>query len=105
MIHVIASISVHEGKMQDALNIYELFVPKVNAEDGCLQYLPTRDLPTDIPTQVQEGNVITVLERWESMDAFKAHLTAPHVVQFRKDVESIVAKVSIKVLTNVGETA
>ena len=98
MIQVVASIFIEEGQMPAALEIYEGFVPKVNAEAGCLQYMPTIDLETDVGTQVREANVITVIERWENMAAFKAHLTAPHVVAYRRAVKGIVSKVSIKVL-------
>lgn len=100
MIHVIASIYVKDGSLPDVLRIYETFAPEVNREDGCLMYLPTVDHRTDIGTQVQEGHMITVIERWESMAAFMAHLSAPHVVQFRRDIQGVVEKVSIKVLKN-----
>ena len=100
MIHVIASIYIKDGRMPDVLKIYKGFTSKVNQEEGCLQYLPTLDHQTDIATQVQESNVVTVIETWEDMAVFKAHLNAPHVIQFREDIKGIVEKVSIKVLTD-----
>ncbi len=98
MIHVIASIFIKDKKMADVLKIYETFAPQVNQEEGCLLYLPTIDCKTDIATQVQAGNIVTVIEKWESMAAFKKHLAAPHVVEFRENIKEIVEKVSIKVL-------
>jgi len=98
MIHVIASIHVRKGKMSDLLGIYETFVPKVNKEPGCIMYLPTIDHPTDIATQVQAANIVTIIEKWESMAAFKAHLSAAHVAEFRENIIGVVEKVSIKVL-------
>lgn len=100
MIHVIASVFVKAHKMPEVLNIYKGFAPEVNKEKGCREYLPTVDLETDIGTQAMAENVITVVERWESLGAFHAHLNAPHVVAFREAIEGIVEKVSIKVLTN-----
>jgi len=78
--------------------VYKGFAPQVLKEKGCLMYLPTVDYPTDIATQRQESNVITVIEKWDNMEAFHAHLNAPHVLQFREDVKGLVEKVSIKVL-------
>ena len=100
MVHVIASIVIEEGKMPDVLKIYENFVPLVTAENGCIMYQPTLDMDTPIPTQVKDANVVTVIEKWENMAAFNAHLNAPHVIQFREDIEGIVSKVSIKILEN-----
>lgn len=98
MIHVIASISIKEGRLEDIKKIYEFFAPKVEIEKGCRMYCPTFDYSTDIQTQVKDNNVITVIEKWESIEDFKAHLSAPHVLQFREDIKGIVENVSIKVL-------
>ncbi len=98
MIHVIASIFVKEEKLPDLQKIYESFVPKVNDEKGCIMYLPTIDHKTDIPTQAQDENLVTVIEKWENMQAFRAHLSASHTVEFREHIKGVVEKVSIKVL-------
>ena len=103
MIHVLASIVIEEGKMPDVLKIYENFVPLVTGETGCLMYQPTLDVDTPIPTQVKDDNLVTVIEKWESMEAFNAHLNAPHVIQFRKEIKGIVKNISIKVLTEANE--
>ena len=100
MIHVIASIFIKEAKVPNVLKIYETFAPKVNQEEGCLLYLPTIDCKTDIATQLQADNIVTVIDKWESMAAFKKHLSAPHVVEFRENIKESVEKVSIKVLKN-----
>lgn len=99
MIHVIASIFVKENKMPAVLKVYEAFAPEVNRETGCLGYLPTVDYVTDIGTQLQAENVVTVIEGWESLAAFKAHLNAAQVIEFRAAIKGLVEKVSIKVLT------
>ncbi len=101
MIHVIASIYIKEGKLSEIMKIYESFVPKVIAEKGCIMYCPTADFETKIPTQSKEKNIITVIEKWEDLESFNAHLCAPHSREFRKDIKEIVEKVSIKVLKNI----
>lgn len=100
MIHVIASIYIKNGKLDEIKAIYKAFVPEVESESGCILYCPTYDFPTDISTQIKDRTVITVIEKWASSQAFHAHLTAPHVIQFREDIKGIVEKVSIKVLEN-----
>ena len=103
MIHVIASIFIKKGKWSDAVKIYESFVPKVMSEKGCIMYCPTADYETKIQTQKKEKNIITVIEKWENIASFNAHLSAPHVLKFREDVQDVVEKVSIKVLKDVIE--
>lgn len=97
MLHVIASITIKEGAIEDIKRIYASFTPKVEQEEGCIMYRPTVDYLTDIHTQVLDNCTITVIEKWESEAAFKAHLNAPHVLQFREDIKGIVENVSIKV--------
>lgn len=103
MIHVIASISIQKGTQEEIRKIYESFVPQVEKEQGCLMYCPTVDFQTDIHTQTQDQNLVTIIEKWESIEAFNAHLNAPHVLQFREDIKGIVEKVSIKVLEGILE--
>ena len=98
MIHVIASITIKPGSLQALMDIYADFIPQVRAEAGCIAYTPTIDHDTDIPTQRKEPDVVTVVELWESLDHFRTHLTAPHVVAYRERVKDIVENVSIKVL-------
>jgi len=101
MIHVIASIFIKADKLADIIKIYQTFAPLVNEEKGCLLYQPAMDCKTDIKTQVRDERIVTVIEKWETLDAFKNHLNAPHVVEFRKNIKNVVEKVSIKVLTDV----
>ena len=98
MIHVIASIQAYENRLEDLFEIYKSFVPKVLSEDGCLMYLPTADYPTDLSKQKQSKTLVTVIEKWKDINAFKAHINQTHSVQFREDIEGIVEHVSIRVL-------
>ena len=57
-------------------------------------------MPTGIPIQVpQRENVVTLIERWESVDALKDHLTQPHFIEYRERVKDVMKSVSIQVLT------
>ncbi|NOX53125.1 MAG: antibiotic biosynthesis monooxygenase [Planctomycetes bacterium] len=99
MIHVIAAIEISPGKRDQFLDIFRQLVPKVQAEDGCIEYGPAVDCPTDIELQepVRE-NVVTVIEKWESVEALKKHLAAPHMEEYRQAVQDLVTGVQIYIL-------
>lgn len=99
MIYVIATIEIVAGKRNDFVNAFLANVPKVLAEDGCIEYAPTIDLATEIKAQpAVRDNVVTVVEKWESLAALNAHLVAPHMVSYRETVKDLVKGVSIQVL-------
>jgi quinol monooxygenase YgiN len=99
VIHVIATIEVVAGKRGQFLAEFRQNVAAVKAENGCLEYGPAVDLQTDIAAQIPlRPHVVTVVEKWESLDALKAHLTAPHMLSFRARVKEIVVKISLQVL-------
>ncbi len=95
---VIASINIKEGKLPDYLRILKANIPLVRKETGCIEYVPTGDIETGLPAQVLDRNVVTILERWESLEALNAHLTSPHMLDYREKVKDMVDRVSVKVL-------
>ena len=98
MIHVVASIAVAGGKTDEFLAAFRALVPQVLAEDGCNEYGPTLDVAANLPDQPDpRDGVVTVLEKWESLDALHAHLQAPHMDAFRDQVQDIVLNVEIRV--------
>jgi quinol monooxygenase YgiN len=46
---------------------------------------------------VREG-VVTVIERWEGLDALRAHLAAPHMQEYRARVKDYVVRTQLQVL-------
>jgi quinol monooxygenase YgiN len=99
MIHVIATIEVVHGKRDEFLAEFRKNVPLVKAETGCLEYGPAIDLQTDIAAQIPlRSDVVTVVEKWESLVALKAHVTAPHMLSFRARVKEMVVKTTVQVL-------
>ena len=99
MVHVIASISVKPGQRDRFVTVFKANLPAVHAEDGCIEYFPSIDVHTDSPAQIQDENVVTIIEKWESLDHLKAHMVAPHMLSYRENVKDIVESSSIKVLT------
>lgn len=98
MICVIASIKVKEGARDAFLEIFHENVPEVRGEQGCLEYFPTVDTDTGLPSQNLDERTVTILEKWESLEALRAHLAAPHMLSYREKVKDLVEGVSLKVL-------
>lgn len=99
MLSVIAEIEVADGKRDEFLDEFRKVVPLVLAEDGCVEYGPTVDAVTDIAAQIpRRDNVVTIVEKWESVDALKAHLVAPHMTEYRGRVKDLVAGSVLRIL-------
>jgi quinol monooxygenase YgiN len=99
MIHVIANIEVVPGKREQLLEEFRRLGPLVRAEAGCLAYEPTVDHPTGLAAQLPvRDHVVTIVERWESQEALRAHAVAPHMQEYRVRVKDIVVRVQLQVL-------
>ncbi|MDK2857008.1 MAG: hypothetical protein PWQ29_622 [Verrucomicrobiota bacterium] len=98
MINVVASIHVKEGKVSRFLGIFKDNVPNVLKEEGCIDYVPTVDAPTGLPPQELQENRVVILEKWESIDALKAHMKTPHMLAYREKVKDLIEKMSLNVL-------
>jgi quinol monooxygenase YgiN len=102
MIHVIATIKLKPGARETYLGILKANQPKVLAEKGCIAYVPTADVESGIPVQVElRPDVVTLVETWESLADLQAHLTAPHMLDYREKVKDIVKNISLHVLAPV----
>ena len=99
MIFVIATIEVKPGKREAFLAEFHRNVPNVRAEKGCVEYGPTVDAKTDIKAQIPlRENVVTIVEKWESLQALHAHLVAPHMATYRERVKDYVAGTTLQIL-------
>ena len=98
MLYVIASIRVQPGRLSRFLEIFKSNVPAVRAETGCVEYRPTVDVETGLPPQLLEPDTVVVIEKWDSLDALRNHLTTPHMLAYREKVKELVLSVSLKVL-------
>jgi len=96
MVHVIAEIEVRPGSRDAFLTEFRRVVPIVRDEDGCIEYGPAVDLASDA-SQPPRENIVTVIEKWSSEAALKAHLHAPHMEEYRKRAAAMIASVAIRV--------
>ena len=81
--------------------IFKSNIPTVLKEEGCIEYVPTVDVPTGLPPQDLDQNVVTIIEKWRRLEDLLAHLSAPHMLAYREQVKDLVDSVSLKVLEKV----
>lgn len=99
MIYVIATIEVAADHRDEFLAAFHANVPNVLAEDGCIEYVPTVDVATDIGAQGPvRPTTVTIMEKWASVEALHAHLAAPHMATYREQVKDWVLGVSLQIL-------
>ncbi len=96
MVHVIAELEVREGCRDEFLKEFHRVVPIVRDEDGCIEYGPVTDLASDLSATART-NMVTVIEKWASEAALRAHLKAPHMDEYRKRAGHLIAGVSLRV--------
>jgi quinol monooxygenase YgiN len=99
MICVIATIEAVAGRRGDLLAAFRELVPKVQAEQGCLEYTPMIDIPHSMPGQPPaRENVVTVVEKWASVEALETHLMTPHMHDFRKATDALRVGLTLQIL-------
>jgi quinol monooxygenase YgiN len=99
MIHVIAVITTKPGKRAEVLTHFRANVPAVRAEKGCIEYGAAVDAADALPVQKKWGDdTFLVIEKWQSMDALKAHAAAPHMAAYGAKVKDMIAGRVIHIL-------
>ncbi|MHB8772884.1 MAG: putative quinol monooxygenase [Syntrophales bacterium] len=99
MVHVIASVRIKPGRLDEFLELLKSITPTVRAEKGCIRYVPTVDIASGLPPQVLDANLVTLIEAWESLEALRNHLATPHMaVFFEKRKGMVEGGSSLKVL-------
>lgn len=100
MIYVIATVEVVSGKREQFLEEFRRLVPQVLAEQGCIFYGPTVDIPSGFPRQIPlRDNTVIIMESWDSLESLQAHINAPHMGPYRERVKDIVLGTQLQVLT------
>jgi quinol monooxygenase YgiN len=100
MIHVIAVITAKPGKREEVLTHFRANVPAVRAEKGCIEYGAAVDADAALPVQTKYGpDTFVAVEKWESMDALKAHAAAPHMAAYGAKTKELLASRVIHILS------
>ncbi len=99
MIHVIAILTAKPGQRDTILQHFRANVPAVRAEKGCLEYGAAVDAENALPFQTKWGpDTFLVIEKWESMDALKAHAAAPHMIAYASKTRELMSNRAIHIL-------
>jgi quinol monooxygenase YgiN len=98
MISVLATIQVKSGTRDEFLKHFSDIIPAVLNEKGCVEYFPAVDVNSGLDIQLLDPDSVTVIEKWESLDALHAHLKAPHMAAYKEKVKDIVVSLTLKVL-------
>lgn len=79
-IYCLAQFQPKAGKEAELFSVLQALEPNTLREDGCLQYITTRR----IPSPFAEGKSYTLLlnEVWEDQGAFEAHCARKEIVEF-----------------------
>jgi quinol monooxygenase YgiN len=100
MIHIIAVITAKPGMRDNILQHARANLAAVRAEKGCIEYGPAVDADSAPAIQTKYGaDTFVFIEKWESMDALKAHAAAPHMAAYAAKVKDLVASRVIHVLS------
>ena len=97
---IAAFITARPGKRDEILAAFRANVPAVRAEQGCLEYGAAIDADPALPIQKKWGpDTFLAIEKWESMDALKAHAAAPHMAAYGAKTKELIASRVIHILT------
>ncbi len=106
MIHVIAVITAEPGKRQVILDELRPLLPTIHAEPGCLEYTVTVDADLQPSTLHQPAPIgpdtFLVVEKWESLEALRAHSSAPFVHEYFEKVGALMADRVVHFLSTVA---
>ena len=99
MIHVIAIITAKPGQRETILQHFRANTPAVRAEAGCIEYGAAVDAENALPFQTPWGpDTFVVVEKWNSMDALKAHAAAPHMAAYGAKTKEFIASRVIHIM-------
>lgn len=99
MVHVLAMITAKPGKRAEILEAFNANVPAVHAEDGCMEYGAAVDIDGPFPDRFGEDTFV-VIEKWESLDALKAHAASAHMKAYAAKTKELIAERKVHVLTS-----
>ena len=99
-VHVVAIITAKTGMRDQVLEAFRANVPAGHAEAGCIEYGATIDAEGVGGLQTKFGDdTFVVVEKWESLDALKAHAAAPHMASYAAKTKDMLASRVIHVLS------
>ena len=103
MFHVLAVVTAKPGMRRSVLEAFQANVPNVLAEAGCIEYGAAIDADNALAVQTRYGpDTFVVVEKWDSMDALRAHAAAPHMAAYAAKTKELIASRTIHILSPVA---
>jgi quinol monooxygenase YgiN len=100
MIHVVAVITAKPGMREQILDAFRANMPAVHAEQGCIEYGPAIDAEGAGGMQSRFGpDTFVVLEKWESLEALRAHAASPHMAAYAAKTRDMIQNRVIHILS------
>jgi quinol monooxygenase YgiN len=102
VIRVVVLITAKPGRRDELLQAWSANAPTVRREKGCIEYEATIDAPEVGPFQAKLGpDSAVVIETWESAEALRAHIAAPHMAAYGAKTKDLIASRALHILTPV----
>ena len=93
-----------EANKADYIAQTKAILDTVRREDGCMEYRLLGDCETDWEKPQRFGDrTLWMLEKWESIEALKAHLETPHMKAFGPTVRPMRSASTFHVLEDMAE--
>ncbi len=86
---VLAKIEPKEGCQDSIIELADELIFETLQEEGNIDYQLLKPI---------EGNSLTFVEKWESLDALKKHMGSPHFLNFGEESEEFVENMTIQVI-------
>jgi len=101
-VYCIASFEAKDGKENELLEVLQALEPKTIREDGCIQYIVTKQITH--PYATGSSFPIVFNEIWESQEAFELHCNKEYITSFFQnqcvDTNGLVKKFNVCVYTD-----
>lgn len=86
---VLAEVEPKEGCQDSIVELADDLVYESLQEEGNIDYQLLKPI---------EGDTLTFVEKWESLDALKRHMASPHFLNFGEESGEFVENMTIQVI-------
>jgi len=100
MIHVIAIIKAKPGKRDEIIAQVQENIPRVIAEEGCVEYRPVIDSSLEVATGFGPDTLV-IVEKWRDDLCLKKHAAAPHMKSYAEKVKDYILERDIRLLKDI----
>lgn len=91
MIHLIATLHIREGTLDEVLSLARPCIEATRREDGCLLY--------DLHQSLTEPTKLAFVEKWRDRTALERHFNEPHLIAWRDAGAPFITAKSIEIIS------